>query len=127
MPQRTCLAVVLAAGEGTRMRTSLPKALHELGGRTLLAHVLGAVSGADVALVVGPDHGALEAAAKKLVPAARIYVQHERLGTAHAVLAAKAALVGKHDDILVMFADTPLVRAETLTQLRGALAEGAAV
>jgi bifunctional UDP-N-acetylglucosamine pyrophosphorylase/glucosamine-1-phosphate N-acetyltransferase len=109
------------------MRTSLPKALHAIGGRTLLAHVLGAVSGADIALVVGPDHGALEAAAKKLVPDGQVYVQHERLGTAHAVLAAKAALTGKHDDILVMFADTPLVRAETLAQLRGALADGAAV
>ena len=66
--ERRALAVVLAAGEGTRMRTSLPKALHAIGGRTLLAHVLGAVSGADIALVVGPDHGALEAAAKTLVP-----------------------------------------------------------
>lgn len=127
MSQRTCLAIVLAAGEGTRMRTSLPKALHAIGGRTLLAHVLGAVSGADIALVVGPDHGALETAAKKLVPGAKVFVQRERLGTAHAVLAAKAALVEKHDDILVMFADTPLVRPETLAQLRGALAQGAAV
>ena len=127
MSQRTCLAIVLAAGEGTRMRTSLPKALHAIGGRTLLAHVLGAVSGADIALVVGPDHGALEAAAKTLVPDAPVYVQRERLGTAHAVLAAKAALAQKHDDILVMFADTPLVRPETLAQLRAALAQGAAV
>ena len=109
------------------MRTSLPKALHAIGGRTLLEHVLSAVSGADVALVVGPDHGALETAAKKLVPQAQVYVQRERLGTAHAVLAAKTALSEKHDDILVMFADTPLVRPETLTQLRGALAQGAAV
>jgi bifunctional UDP-N-acetylglucosamine pyrophosphorylase/glucosamine-1-phosphate N-acetyltransferase len=124
---RTCLAIVLAAGEGTRMRTSLPKALHAIGGRTLLEHVLSAASGADIALVVGPDHGALEVAAKKLVPKAQIFVQRERLGTAHAVLAAKAALAQKHDDILVMFADTPLVRAETLAQLRGALAKGAAV
>lgn len=109
------------------MRTSLPKALHAIGGRTLLDHVLSAVSGADIALVVGPDHGALEAAAKKLVPQAKVYVQRERLGTAHAVLAAKDALARKHDDILVMFADTPLVRPETLAQLRGALAQGAAV
>lgn len=109
------------------MRTSLPKALHAIGGRTLLDHVLSAVSGADIALVVGPDHGALEAAAKKLVPQAQVYVQRERLGTAHAVLAAKDALAQKHDDILVMFADTPLVRPETLAQLRVALAQGAAV
>jgi len=127
MPQRSCLAIVLAAGEGTRMRTSVPKALHAIGGRTLLEHVLAAATGADIALVVGPDHGALEAAAKKLVPQAQTFVQRERLGTAHAVLAAKPAIAKKPDDILVMFADTPLVRAETLAQLRGALAAGAAV
>ncbi len=127
MTQRTCLAIVLAAGEGTRMRTSLPKALHAIGGRTLLEHVLTAASGADIALVVGPDHGGLEIAAKKLVPQAQVFVQHERLGTAHAVLAAKAAIARKPDDILVMFADTPLVRAETLAQLRAALSKGAAV
>ncbi len=127
MSHRTCLAIVLAAGEGTRMLTSLPKALHAIGGRTLLEHVLTAAGGDEIAIVVGPDHHAVETAAKKVAPRAETYVQRERLGTAHAVLAAKAAFAGKHDDILVMFADTPLVRAETLVQLRGALAQGAAV
>jgi bifunctional UDP-N-acetylglucosamine pyrophosphorylase/glucosamine-1-phosphate N-acetyltransferase len=118
---------VLAAGEGTRMRTSLPKALHAIGGRTLLEHVLTAAACDEIAIVVGPDHGAIEAAAKKIAPRAQIFEQRERLGTAHAVLAAKAALAKKADDILVMFADTPLVRPETLAQLRAALAGGAAV
>jgi bifunctional UDP-N-acetylglucosamine pyrophosphorylase/glucosamine-1-phosphate N-acetyltransferase len=127
MSHRTCLAIVLAAGEGTRMRTSLPKALHTIGGRTLLEHVLTAAAGDEIAIVVGPDHGAIEAAAKKIAPKAQIFEQRERLGTAHAVLAAKAALAKKADDILVMFADTPLVQPETLAQLRAALAGGAAV
>jgi len=130
MVQRTCLAIVLAAGEGTRMRSALPKAMHQLGGRTLLEHVLTSVAaagGAEIALVVGPDHGQLAALAGKVAPGAQIFEQRERLGTAHAVLAAKKAIAQKPDDILVMFADTPLVRADTLGQLRGALAGGAAV
>jgi bifunctional UDP-N-acetylglucosamine pyrophosphorylase/glucosamine-1-phosphate N-acetyltransferase len=127
MSHRTCLAIVLAAGEGTRMRTSLPKALHAIGGRTLLEHVLTAAAGDEIAIVVGPDHGVIEAAAKKIAPTAQIFEQRERLGTAHAVLAGKAAIAKKPDDILVMFADTPLVRPETLAQLRAALAQGAAV
>lgn len=109
------------------MRTSLPKALHAIGGRTLLEHVLAAAAGDEIAIVVGPDHGTIQAAAKKIAPKAQIFEQRERLGTAHAVLAAKAALAKKPDDILVMFADTPLVRPETLAQLRAALSRGAAV
>ena len=60
--RRTCLAIVLAAGEGTRMRSARPKVLHEIGGRTLLAHVLGAAreaGGSDIAVVVGPDQDAV--------------------------------------------------------------------
>jgi bifunctional UDP-N-acetylglucosamine pyrophosphorylase/glucosamine-1-phosphate N-acetyltransferase len=127
MSQRSCLAIVLAAGEGTRMRTSLPKALHAIAGRTLLEHVLTAAAGSQIAIVVGPDHDAIEAAAKEFAPQAMIFEQRERLGTAHAVLAAKTAIAEKPDDIVVMFADTPLVRPETLAQLRGALSGGAAV
>jgi bifunctional UDP-N-acetylglucosamine pyrophosphorylase/glucosamine-1-phosphate N-acetyltransferase len=128
--QRTCLAIVLAAGEGTRMRSSLPKVLHEIGGRSLLAHVLGAAAGAgsaQVALVVGPDHAAVEAQAKQDAPQAQVFEQRERKGTAHAVLAARAAIEQGADDILVMFADTPLVRPQVLGELRAALAKGAAV
>ena len=130
MPQRTCLAIVLAAGEGTRMRSARPKVLHEIGGRPLLAHVLAAAQDAgcsDIALVVGPDHAALSELARALAPHAQVFEQRERLGTAHAVLAAKPAIERGADDILVMFADTPLVRRETLSRLRDALAQGAGV
>jgi len=130
MPQRTCLAIVLAAGEGTRMRSALPKAMHALGHRTLLAHVLTAARAAgcrDIAVVVGPDHGQVAEHARALVPSAQIFEQRERHGTGHAVLAARAAIARGADDVLVMFADTPLVRAETLADLRGGLAQGAAV
>ncbi len=112
------------------MRTSLPKVLHPVAGRTLLAHVLAstAQAGCDrLAVVVGPDHKAVEAQAKAIAPKSQIFEQRERHGTAHAVLAAKEALNASADDVLVAFADTPLVRAETLAALREAIANGAAV
>jgi bifunctional UDP-N-acetylglucosamine pyrophosphorylase/glucosamine-1-phosphate N-acetyltransferase len=127
---RTCLAIVLAAGEGTRMRSSTPKVLHAIGGRSLLAHVLMAAAdagSASIAVVVGPDHAAIEAQAHAIAPQAQTFVQRERRGTADAVLAARAAIDAGADDILVMFADTPLVRPPVLAKLRAALAEGAVV
>jgi bifunctional UDP-N-acetylglucosamine pyrophosphorylase / glucosamine-1-phosphate N-acetyltransferase len=130
MSQRTCLAIVLAAGEGTRMRSALPKVLHEVGRRSLLAHVLDAATRAgatDIAVVVGPGQNAAAAEARRVVPKVQIFEQRERRGTAHAVLAARKALARGADDILVMFGDTPLVRAENLQALRAALAQGAAV
>jgi len=122
--KRTCLAIVLAAGEGKRMRSARPKVLHELAGRSLLAHVLTAVTaaGADrVALVVAPGHDAVVKEAKALAPDIEIFVQSPPLGTAHAVLAAKPAIAEGYDDILVAFADTPLVRPETFARLRTGL------
>src|ERR1700756_5774957 len=89
---RSCLAVVLAAGEGTRMQSARPKVLHELAGRCMLAHVLTTLTAAgatQVAVVAGPDHEDITAAAKQCLPDARIATQKERLGTAHAVLAAR--------------------------------------
>jgi bifunctional UDP-N-acetylglucosamine pyrophosphorylase / glucosamine-1-phosphate N-acetyltransferase len=123
--KRSCLAIVLAAGEGKRMRSATPKVLHDLAGRSLLAHVLSGVSaaGADrIALVVAPGHDLVVKAAKAVVPDIDIFVQSPALGTAHAVLAAKAAIAEGYDDILVAFADTPLVRPETFGRLRAGLA-----
>jgi bifunctional UDP-N-acetylglucosamine pyrophosphorylase/glucosamine-1-phosphate N-acetyltransferase len=130
MSRRTCLSIVLAAGEGTRMRSALPKALHSIGGRTLLAHVLTSAKlagGGDIAVVVGPDHDDVAKEALRFAPKAKIFEQKKRRGTAHAVLSARKALARKPDDILVMFSDTPLVRPETLRELRAALGRGASV
>jgi bifunctional UDP-N-acetylglucosamine pyrophosphorylase/glucosamine-1-phosphate N-acetyltransferase len=127
---RTCLAIVLAAGEGKRMKSSRPKVLHEVGGRSMLAHVLANLgeAGADaVAVVVGPGRDDVAEAARKASPGAEIFVQTERLGTAHAVLAARSALARSYDDVLVLFADTPLVTPATLAGLRRALHDGAAL
>jgi bifunctional UDP-N-acetylglucosamine pyrophosphorylase/glucosamine-1-phosphate N-acetyltransferase len=112
------------------MRASRPKALHQIGGCSLLAHVLRATrtaGGTDVAVVVGPRAEAVQAEAKRSVPTAEIFVQPEQCGTAHAVLAAKDALARTPDEVLVIFADTPLIRPQTLQRMRAAIAEGAAV
>jgi len=125
---RRCLAIVLAAGEGVRMRSSRPKVLHAVAGRPMIAHALAAAleAGADaVAVVVGPDREDVAEAARRVAPGVEVFVQRERLGTAHAVLAARDALARGFDDILVTYADIPLVRGETLSALRAALAEGA--
>lgn len=129
-PGRTCLAIVLAAGEGTRMKSARPKVLHEMAGRSLLGHALAAVAaaGADaVAVVIGPDRPDVAAEVKRQAPHAAIFVQTERKGTAHAVLAARESLAQGHDDVLVAFADTPLVQPATFATLRAALHDGAAV
>ena len=130
MTVRSCLAIVLAAGEGTRMRSALPKVLHAIAGRSLLAHVLRAVAETKVtasAVVVGPNQEAVAAEAERVLPGAQCFVQRERRGTAHAVLAARPALERKADDILIVYGDTPLIRAATLNKLRAPLAAGAAV
>ncbi|MGH6811449.1 MAG: bifunctional UDP-N-acetylglucosamine diphosphorylase/glucosamine-1-phosphate N-acetyltransferase GlmU [Methylocella sp.] len=124
---RTCLAIVLAAGESSRMRSARPKVLHQLAGRTMLAHVLSSLVEAGVertVVVAGPNHDAVMAEAKSIVRDAGIAIQKERLGTAHAVLAAREAIGRGYDDLLVVFADTPLVRPETFAAMRKALAGG---
>jgi bifunctional UDP-N-acetylglucosamine pyrophosphorylase/glucosamine-1-phosphate N-acetyltransferase len=130
MKGRTCLAIVLAAGEGTRMRSPRPKVLHAIAGKSLLAHVLDAVGGAGVtatAVIVGPGQDDVAAEATRIIPKAETFVQRERRGTAHAVLAAKPAIERQPDDILIVYGDTPLIRPATLTRLRAPLAAGAAI
>jgi bifunctional UDP-N-acetylglucosamine pyrophosphorylase/glucosamine-1-phosphate N-acetyltransferase len=109
------------------MRSALPKVLHRVGGRTLIGHVLEAAkaSGASALdVVIGPKRDDVAAEVKKLAPTSGVYIQHERIGTAHAVLSAKAAL-GNGNDLIVAFGDTPLVRAETFAVLASALKDAA--
>jgi bifunctional UDP-N-acetylglucosamine pyrophosphorylase/glucosamine-1-phosphate N-acetyltransferase len=125
--ERTCLAVILAAGDSTRMKSAKSKVLHEVAGRPMIAHVVDAVAAtgiSSVALVVGRD-------AEKVAKAADIggvkiesYLQEQRLGTGHAVLAAREAIAGGYDDILVTYGDVPLQTAGPLLEARKALAEG---
>src|SRR5215467_12734045 len=130
MTARSSLTIVLAAGEGTRMRSSLPKVLHPVAGEALLAHVLKAApqgTGTSLAVVVGPDHETVADEARRIRPDALTFVQRERLGTAHAVLAAREAIARSADDVLIAFGDTPLISAETFARMRAPLAKGTAL
>ena len=95
MPKRSCLAIILAAGEGTRMKSATPKVLHKIAGLPMLGHVVKAAeaSGAgETAVVIGPGMEAATAFLAKAAPVAETFIQAERLGTGHAVLAAKKAI-----------------------------------
>jgi bifunctional UDP-N-acetylglucosamine pyrophosphorylase/glucosamine-1-phosphate N-acetyltransferase len=124
---RTCLAVILAAGESTRMKSSMSKVLHPVGGRPMIAHVVESLVNAgisSVALVVGRDAEPVTSAAKRADIEISAFLQTQRLGTGHAVLAAKEAIAKGFDDILVVFGDTPLITAAPLMAARQALSDG---
>ncbi len=110
-------AVILAAGQGTRMKSSLPKVLHPIAGKPMIQYSLDAVRemGCDeVALVVG--HGA-DQVRQAVGNQAACVEQHELRGTGHAVLQARDTLRGKADNVLVLYGDMPLLRSDTLRQL----------
>ncbi len=126
---RTSLAVVLAAGEGKRMKSRLPKVLHPVGRLPMLLHVLKAAeAGAHQAVVIAAPHAAddIRRAIKERGLKADVLVQEEQRGTAHAALVAREAF-SDFDDIIVLFGDTPLVTQRTVERMREALAEGASV
>ncbi len=128
MTDRTCLSIVLAAGEGTRMKSNLPKVLHQVAGLPLVCHVVKAVQGtgdSDVALVVGRGAEDVRGAVQKIASAVSAFEQKERLGTAHAVLAARDAIARGYDDLLIVFGDTPLIEAHSLQTARARLAADA--
>ncbi|MBN8920302.1 MAG: bifunctional UDP-N-acetylglucosamine diphosphorylase/glucosamine-1-phosphate N-acetyltransferase GlmU, partial [Rhizobiales bacterium] len=107
-----------------RMRSRLPKVLHRIGGRPLVSHVLASVREAGVtaiAVVVGPGHEDVAAEVKRQTPAAEVFVQADRRGTAHATLCARSALARGFGAILIAFGDTPLLRPQTFEALRDAV------
>src|ERR1700681_4190720 len=111
MTGRTSLTIVLAAGEGTRMQSSIAKVLHPVAGQWLLAHVLGAApkgAGAALAVVIGPDHSSVAEETRRQRPDATTFVQRERLGTAHAVLAGRSGNPRGADHLLRVVRRTAL-------------------
>ncbi|MGV1013847.1 MAG: bifunctional UDP-N-acetylglucosamine diphosphorylase/glucosamine-1-phosphate N-acetyltransferase GlmU [Methyloceanibacter sp.] len=127
MTQSSALAIILAAGKGTRMKSALPKVMHRLAGATLLTHVIGAVRAAGierVCIVVAPGMDEVGASASAVHPKLEVFVQAEQLGTADAVKAARPALEDFPGHVLVLYGDTPLLQAETLTAARDALQSG---
>ncbi len=130
MTSRPWLSIILAAGLGTRMKSALPKAAHAVAGRPMVAHVAAAAAGAGetrLVFVVAPDTDMVREAAGAYAQGAEFVIQRERLGTANAVLAARAAIEAFDGNVLVLFGDTPLIRPETLRGLGEALDGGAAV
>ncbi|MDF1608958.1 bifunctional UDP-N-acetylglucosamine diphosphorylase/glucosamine-1-phosphate N-acetyltransferase GlmU [Hoeflea sp. YIM 152468] len=128
---RTSLAVVLAAGEATRMKSSRSKVLHSVGNLPLIAHVTRAAASAGVskvALVIGRDGEAVTEAARSghnvvVTPVE----QTERKGTGHAVLAARDIIAEGFDDIVVLYGDAPLIDPASLSAAAAERVRGADV
>lgn len=111
-------ALVLAAGQGTRMKSSLHKVLHPIAGKPMVAHLLDELDRLEPAhtvLVLGRGREQLERLAE--ARGATVAVQEQQLGTGHAALQAKEALAGFEGDVLVCFGDVPMVRAETVAKM----------
>ena len=116
MTNRKTAAVILAAGMGTRMKSTLPKVMHPLAGRPMILNVLetvGAMDPEEVVVVVGDEFGELS----ETVAPYPVAVQKERLGTAHAVLKARDHLGDFDGDVFVLFGADPLIRPETLDHM----------
>ena len=117
MTDRPLAVIILAAGKGTRMRSSLPKVLHKVAGRSMIGHVVGAAEALNadpVVVVIAPGMDDVAAAARPHAVA----IQHQQHGTADAVKAARDALVGFAGDVLILYGDCPLIQAETLARMR---------
>jgi bifunctional UDP-N-acetylglucosamine pyrophosphorylase/glucosamine-1-phosphate N-acetyltransferase len=110
-------AVILAAGQGTRMKSKLYKVLHPVCGKPMVEHVADNISKLDINEIVTVVGYGAELVTKHLDGKSRFAVQEEQLGTAHAVLQAKEALGGKKGTTLVMCGDTPLITSETMAAL----------
>jgi bifunctional UDP-N-acetylglucosamine pyrophosphorylase/glucosamine-1-phosphate N-acetyltransferase len=120
---RPIAAVILAAGQGTRMKSGLAKVLHPLCGRPMLHFPLAAAEGLAperIVVVVGRDADAVR---EGFSGRARFALQAEQRGTGHAVLQAESCLDGFRGDVLVLYGDTPLLRAETLARMAALKAE----
>lgn len=121
MPNTELAVVILAAGEGTRMRSSKPKVLHELAGRTLVAHAVSAAAGLDpehLLVVIGHGRDQVAAHLDGLPATVTAVVQEQQLGTGHAVRCALAELPPRFGGtVLVSYADVPLLDTATLKLL----------
>ncbi len=113
MSQTKTAAVILCAGLGTRMKSAMPKVLHRLAGRPMLAHLLAAIEPLGLGPVVVVIGEGMDAVAEH-AGACKTVVQSQRLGTGHAVLAAKDGLGDFNGDVLVLFGADPLIKPETI-------------
>jgi bifunctional UDP-N-acetylglucosamine pyrophosphorylase/glucosamine-1-phosphate N-acetyltransferase len=122
--------IILAAGQGTRMNSGLPKVLHALGAAPLLHHAMRAAQSLDpdrTIVVAGHGAEAVSKAAKAFDPDVQIVLQAEQRGTGHAVQQAAPLLTGETGDAIVLYGDTPFLRAETLERMMQARARHSVV
>ena len=120
MSDNPIAVVILAAGQGSRMQSDLPKVLHRLGGVPLVGHALAAARSLEpeqIIVVAGHGAEAVTKAVSKLDPEARIVLQSEQLGTGHAVQQALPELEGFTGKVVVLYGDTPFISEETLAAL----------
>jgi bifunctional UDP-N-acetylglucosamine pyrophosphorylase/glucosamine-1-phosphate N-acetyltransferase len=110
-------AVLLAAGQGVRMKSDMPKVLHPVAGQPMILHALQAAIQASTEKPVVIIGHAADAVRKAMEDQAECVLQEQQLGTGHAVQQAESTLAGKSDLILVTYADMPLLRVETLNKL----------
>ena len=109
------LSIILAAGEGTRMRSARPKVLHEVGGLSIVRHVLNAAIAAgstEIAVVTGPGHDEVRASIGAALPSAKLFEQLERKGTGHAAAMARPVFEAFDGYVAIVYGDHPLLRAE---------------
>jgi bifunctional UDP-N-acetylglucosamine pyrophosphorylase/glucosamine-1-phosphate N-acetyltransferase len=122
--------IILAAGQGTRMNSDLPKVLHRIGAAPLLHHAMSAGQSLDPArtvVVVGHGAEAVACSARAFDAGVEVVVQEEQLGTGHAVAQAAPVLAGQEGEAIVLYGDTPFIRPETLQAMLDARASHAVV
>lgn len=119
-------AIILAAGKGTRMKSELPKVLHQIAGMPMVGHVITQALDAGFApitLVTAPAMEKVVKAGQEVAGEIDVAIQKQQLGTAHAVLAAKNALVNFDGNLIILYGDTPLLTTETMLSVMAALEE----
>ena len=119
--------IILAAGEGTRMRSARPKVLHEVGGFPIVGHVVNAARAAGasrLAVITGPGHTEVRDAIGRFAPEAQFFEQTERRGTAHAASMARPLFETATGHIAIVYADHPLLRARNFEAVLGRLEAG---
>ncbi|MEI8320845.1 MAG: bifunctional UDP-N-acetylglucosamine diphosphorylase/glucosamine-1-phosphate N-acetyltransferase GlmU [Alphaproteobacteria bacterium] len=121
MSKQPFFPIILAAGQGSRMKSDTPKVLHPVGGQPMLYHILATLKTmgcGQVCVVTAPNMGDVRATLGNAIDHA---IQETPLGTAHAVLSAESYIKENQDPILVLYGDTPLIEAETLWLMLEAL------
>ena len=120
--------VILAAGKGTRMQSDFPKVMHEIASAPMLVHAMMAGETLDpehCIVIAGHGADAVTEVAREHKPDTKIIIQSEQLGTGHAVEQARSTLAEFAGNVIVLYGDTPLIRAKTLAKLSASLSDSA--